>query len=179
MRRGWREAGRPLLARRSMLALLLGGGLVAGCGGKEEPPPAPSPPPPPLPPSPTVISLALKAQSDLNPDPAGVAKPLRVHVLRLASPTELLTADPLALTTDPRAVLGGALIGVDSLILAPGSTEVYQRQLEDSVRFLAVVGAYRDPTANWRAVVEVPKNATTLFDAELDARGVALRKAGI
>jgi type VI secretion system VasD/TssJ family lipoprotein len=152
-------------------------GLVAACGKKEPPPPPP--PPPPLPPPPTVVSLTLKARSDVNLDPSGVAKPLQVHVLRLASPTELLTADPLELATDPQATLGKSLLGFDTLVLSPGSTEVYQRQLEEGVRFIAVTGSYRDAAANWRAAVEVPRNATTLLEAELDARGIAVRKAGL
>ncbi|BCX16630.1 MAG: hypothetical protein KatS3mg117_0312 [Geminicoccaceae bacterium] len=147
-----------------VFALALG---LAACGGK-----------PPPPPPPTVVSLTLKAGPDVNPDAAGVAKPVRVRVLRLKTGRSLPEVDFFALDKDPEKALGRDLDGADEIVLAPGGTQVWQAKLPDDVKVVGVVAAYQrlDGVA-WRAWKEVPRNVTTLLEARLGAKGVELAEA--
>jgi type VI secretion system protein VasD len=171
--------GKGMIRRRVLLrwACCGAGAILAGCGSDEEPPPAPAPPPPPMP---TVVSLTLTATPDVNPTETGEARPVGVRVLRLASVDDFLETGFFELDSDPKGVLGDDLIAEDTFTLAPGSTQIYQRQFEDDARFVAVMAAYRDiESANWRGFFNVPRNRTTLLTADLNATGLSLREAGL
>jgi len=73
--------------RRDLL-LLLGATALAPLGAchKKPPPPPPAPPPPP---PPTLVSMAVKAAPDVNPDLSGAPQPVRVRVFQLTSPDRL------------------------------------------------------------------------------------------
>lgn len=142
--------------------------VLAGCGGG----------PPPPPPAPTLVSLTLKATADVNPDAAGIAKPVKVKVLQLATGGSLPTADFFALNGDVEKALGKDVKGVAEFVVAPNGTQVWQGKLDEGVKVIGVVAAYfAYDKVNWRAWKEVPPNATTLLTAELSAQGVALREA--
>ena len=69
---------------------------------------------------------------------------MSVRVLRLASVDDFLETGFFELDSDAKGVLGGDLIGEDAFTLAPGATQIYQRQFEEDARFIAVMAAYRD-----------------------------------
>jgi type VI secretion system protein VasD len=148
--------------------------LLAACGGDEPPPPpAPSPPPPP-----TIVSMTVKASADLNPDADGVAKPLRVRILKLANGNTFAEADFFALNGNLGKTLGGDLKGTEELILTPGSTQVWQAKLDDDVKVLGVMAAYHAiDQAQWRTWKEIPRNTTTLLAADFGRAGIVLREA--
>jgi type VI secretion system protein VasD len=126
------------------------------------------------------VSLTLRAAPDMNADETGTGLPVQVRVLLLASANELMEADFFALDADPAAVLGKALVAEERLVLAPGRTEVWQRRLDEGVRFVGIVAAYRDiDNVQWRAFAEVPREQTTLLEAWFERTGVSLRKAGL
>jgi type VI secretion system protein VasD len=159
--------------RGRLLATLGALVLLAACGGDELPPP-PAPPPPP----PTIVSLTLRASADLNPDASGVAKPLRVRVLKLASGNTFAEADFFALNGNLEKTLGSDLKGTEELVLTPGSTQVWQAKLDQEVKVLGLMGAYHAiDQAQWRTWKEIPRNATTLLAAELGRAGIVLREA--
>ncbi len=146
-------------------------GLLVACGGGKSPPP---------PPPPTLVSVSIKASTDVNPDASGAAKPIRVRVLKLKSAGSFAEADFFALDKDPAKVLGGDLLGMDEFIVAPGGTQVWQAKLDDDTHTIGVMAAYYDiDKTQWRAWKDVPKNATTLLTADVGAKGVALREAGL
>lgn len=166
-----------MIRRRVLLrwACCGAGAILWGCGSDEEPPPAPPPPP-----MPTVVSVTLKAAPDVNPTESGEARPLSVRVLRLASVDDFLETGFFELDSDTKGVLGGDLIAEDTFTLAPGATQIYQRQFENDARFVAIMAAYRDiESANWRGFFDVPRNQTTLLTADLKATGLSLREAGL
>lgn len=155
------------MKRRPLLPLLLLA-ILGACGGK----------PPPPPPPPTVVSLTLKATADVNPDSSGAAKPVRVRVLQLASGRSLPEVDFFAVDKAPAKALGRDLKGVEELVLAPGGTQVWQAKLADEVKVVGVVAAYQQiDKVQWRAWKEVPRNTTTLLEAQLDAKSVKLAEA--
>jgi type VI secretion system protein VasD len=154
------------MRRRPLLALAL---LLAACGGGEPPPP---------PPPPTIVSLTLKADPDVNPDPSGAPKPIAVKVFQLASPASFMSADFFTLDADAQAALDGDLVAQESFVLAPGGTEVYQRELKPEARFIGLAASYAQiDQAGWRAVIEPPPHQTSLLQGRLGARGLTLRTA--
>jgi type VI secretion system protein VasD len=144
------------------------GPLLGACAG--DPPP---------PPPPTVVGIELGATPDVNPDGTGIAKPLRVRVLRLASTQAMAQADFFALDADPAAALGKELVGFDDFVLGPGATTTYEREVEPEARQIAVMGAYFliDRT-QWRAWAPVQRNITNLFEARFGPDGVTLTEVG-
>ena len=68
----------------------------------------------------------------------------------------------------PPAGLGqGACEGVDEFVLAPGGSRSGSASSTTTRAFIGVMAAYRDiGTAQWRALFEVPRNQTTLLEAE-------------
>jgi type VI secretion system protein VasD len=172
-----RVDGKGMIRRRLLLrwACCGAGAILWGCGSDEEPPPAPPPAP-----MPTVVSLTLNAAPDVNPTESGEPRPVSVRVLRLASVDDFLETGFFELDGDAKGVLGGDLIAEDTFTLAPGATQIYQKQFEDDARFVAVMAAYRDiESANWRGFFDVPRNQTTLLTADLKADGLSLREAGL
>jgi type VI secretion system protein VasD len=154
----------PYPSRRTLLGLLAALP-VAACSK-----------PPPPPPPPTVLALTLAAAPGVNPDPSGAARPVMVRVYRLGTVGNFMAADFFALDQDAAGVLGRDLVAVDEVFLAPGTTEVYQREFEPGARFVGVVAAYRDiGQAAWRAFAEVPREKTTLLTADLGPAAVAIR----
>jgi type VI secretion system protein VasD len=168
--------GQGMIRRRVLLrwACSGAGAILWGCGSDEEPA---APPPPPLP---TVVSLTLKAAPDVNPTEGGEARPVSVRVLRLASVDEFLETGFFELDADTQGVLGDDLIGEDAFTLAPGATQIYQRQFEEDARVVAVIAAYRNiDGVNWRGFFDVPRNRTTLLVAELKADGLSLHEVSL
>ncbi|HET6470108.1 MAG TPA: type VI secretion system lipoprotein TssJ [Geminicoccaceae bacterium] len=160
---------RPFLALALLLAACGGNLLLAACGGGEPPPP---------PPPPTIVSLTLKADPDVNPDQGGAPKPIAVKVFELASPASFMSADFFTLDADAEGTLGGDLVGQESFVLAPGGTEVFQRELKPITRFIGLAASYAQiDRAGWRAVIEPPQQQTSLLEGRLGARGLTLRTA--
>ena len=127
---------------------------------------------------------ATSAADHRQPDPQGgtgrqcradgAGRPVQVRLLKLATVNDFMEADFFALDADPAAALGKALMGEEKLTLGPGQVQVWQREFEDEARFVGVMAAYRDiGTAHWRAFAEVPRNQTTLLDAEARRRPVS------
>jgi type VI secretion system VasD/TssJ family lipoprotein len=139
---------------------------LAGCGGEAPPPP-------------TVVGIAMRATSDVNPDGTGAAKPLRVRVLRLTNTQALAQAEFFALDANPMRVLGQELVGFDDFVLAPGGTLAYEQEFEPTARHVGVMGAYYAiDRAQWRAWAPVARNVTNLFAASFGPAGVQLAEAG-
>jgi type VI secretion system protein VasD len=164
-----------MISRRFLLrwASYGAGALLWGCGSDDEEAPPPAPPPP----APTILSMTLEAAPDVNQTAEGEARPVTVRIFRLASVDEFLETGFFELDSDAGGVLGDDLIGEDVFTLAPGATQVYQRQFEEDARFLAIIAAYRNiDDVNWRGFVSVPPNRTTLLNAELNAAGLSLQE---
>jgi type VI secretion system VasD/TssJ family lipoprotein len=122
--------------------------------------------------------MTLKAAPDLNPDATGVAKPLRVRVLKLANGNAFAEASFFALNEGLEKALGGSLTGVDELVLTPGGTQVWQTKIDDDTKVIGVMAAYHMiDQAQWRTWMEIPRNTTTLLTADFGRAGVTLREA--
>ena len=163
--------------RRDLLLLLGATALspLVACR-KKQPPPPPAPPPPP--PPPTLVSMAVKAAPDVNPDLSGAPQPVRVRVFQLTSPDRLTQATYFQLDKDPKAALADTFKAVDEKVLRPGETWSYRAKPDDAVRFVGVVASYQDiDHASWRALKDIQRNATTFLDADVGAKAVTIKDA--
>jgi type VI secretion system protein VasD len=162
------------LRRLTVGIILLG---LAGCGSDEPPPPPPAPAPPP---APKIVSLTLKAATNVNPSVDGMPSPVVVRIYQLSGVTGFAESDFFRLQQDTNGALGAELVESESFVLPPGAVAVYQRQLGDEVRFLGITAAFRDISAGkWRSFQPIPPETTTLLEADISGTEVIMRKSSL
>lgn len=151
------------------LFLALCATVLAGCSGKK----------PPEAPKPVVLDVATVASAGLNPDSEGRPSPLVVRIYALRALAEFEKADFFALYEKDEQILAADLVKRDELILKPGLTTMFQREFPPEVKFVAVMGAYRDvERSSWRATLPLPPGAkgTIAINAEANAVSLTLEK---
>ena len=134
------------------LALSLAGvaALLVACGQKKDTP------------QPTFANITLQAAADVNPDVDGRPSPIVVRVYYLTALDAFRGADFFALFEQDEAILADKLVNKEELQLAVGEQRSFTRPLNDRVRYIGFLGAYRDiEQARWRATVEILPNRTT------------------
>ena len=115
--------------------------------------------PPPPPPVPPVLTLMLQGGMNENPDAAGQANSVAVHLFQLTSPAHFATADVFSLLEKDKATLGEELAASETVLLAPGETVTLTRPLKPGVQLLGAVVAFRDiDRATWRVSAPVKPN---------------------
>ncbi|NML18270.1 type VI secretion system lipoprotein TssJ [Azohydromonas caseinilytica] len=135
---------------------------LGGCAGK-----------PPPPPPPTLVVGSIEAAADLNPSISRRPSPLLVRVYELKSATAFNNADFVSLYQRDQAELGADLVAREEFMLAPGSSRPIERTLAPEVRFIGVLGAFRDlEHATWRSVLPVEPNRTQ--QVRIQAQGLRL-----
>lgn len=149
-----------MIARRSFL-LGTGALALAGCGGK--------------PPGPTTVALSFTGGAGMNPGPDGSDRPVTVSVLRLKDLGAFSGADYFALSGDPAAALGGALVGMSQVAVPPGGTAALDVAFEPEAAFLGLVALVRDPNGKvWRASAPVVPHKAATGKVTLSPGGVSL-----
>lgn len=136
------------------LAALLGGGACAK-----------APPPPALPPitiaappeARTKSAMTLVASADTNPDRSGRPSPIVVRVYQLKTDAAFKGADFFALYDDDQKVLGAELISRDEFVLNPSERKTIDVTVSRDARFIGALAAFRDRTAESRALVLAPR----------------------
>lgn len=150
------------------LGLVLCTVLMVGCFGKK-------PPPVPEPPKPSKLELSAVASADLNPDASGRASPLVVRIYALRSLAEFEKADFFALYEKDEQVLAADLAKRDEFVLKPGESVLQPREYPPDVRFIAVMGAYRNvEKSTWRATAKLPEGASGVVRIEAGQKAVAI-----
>lgn len=135
---------------------------TAGCGVFGKPKPEPPPPPP------TRYSANISASPDMNLDLDGRPSPVVVKVFELKKATAFQSADFVPLFEKPQDALGGDLVESDELLLAPGETRMLEKAAEANVAFVGLVAAFQHiDGAEWRVVLPLPPNATSIFEVRL------------
>lgn len=131
--------------------------------------------PPPPPPKPTILRISLAVDPKANPDASGRASPVVVRLLELKSLAAFQSADFFSLFDRERESLGNDLVAKEELILQPGDSRQFQRELQPDTRFLAVLAAYRDiERSRWRASIPVMLNETTPVTISLRERDISI-----
>jgi type VI secretion system protein VasD len=129
---------------RGCAAALLACTLVlAGCAGSSAP-------------KPTKVEGTIVGADGLNLSVSQRPSPLLLRIYELRSATAFNQADFMSLYQSDQATLAADLVAREEIMLQPGETRPFTRQLAADTRFIAVVGVYRNlERATWRAVVPV------------------------
>jgi len=139
---------------------------LAACGGapaKEDKPPAPAP----------VLRVAVAATADANRGPGGQALPIVVRLYELKAQGAFSGADFFSLYDREAKTLGGELIAREELTLTPGQTRQIVKPLDPQVRYLGVLGAFRDvDRADWRALVPLVAGQDNNLDVAVGAKAI-------
>ena len=123
------------------------------------------------------IRLSLEGASRLNPDERGESLPTSVRVLQLKSRAKV---EGLALTEligDPKELLGDELLGVDELVLEPGSSVDKVIARAEGARVVVVAMLARLPAGSaWREIVDLgDTHGTTQLSFVLEEYRIARR----
>lgn len=146
-----------LVSRRNLLSAGLCV-MLAGCGGK-----AVTPPPPP-----TVVQLTVTADAGVNPDARGRATPVVVRYYLLGNSGPFEAADFFSLFDGDEKTLGATLVSREEVTLRPGDSISSRLSPQAEAKSLGVFVAFRDPNkTQWRAVVPVPANKTTVYSVSV------------
>lgn len=101
-------------------------------------------------------SLAISADSRLNPDDAGDSLPTRVRVLQLTNARVLDEIDFEDFWGDPKSALGPALIADSEITIFPGGREIRDFSLDPQAHYLAVIALVRRPIGkDWISVIDL------------------------
>lgn len=112
------------------------------------------------PPEDVTVKGSVEATDTINPDAAGRPSPVLVKVFQLGATDKFEAADFFALSESAEATLGADLLGVESILLAPGDTKPYDGEFDPGTRFIGVIAGFRDiHRAQWRDVVEMPEKS--------------------
>jgi len=151
-----------------MPGIALAAGLAAGLGGCGAPPPPPVPP--------TVVNLTLTTTADANPTPDNHGAPLALRVYQLGSAANFNAAEFFPLYNDDATALKTDLVVRENFLLAPGATKTETIMPLDTVKSIAVFGAYRDfQHAIWRAAADIAPHKTTNLTVTAGHDGITLK----
>jgi type VI secretion system protein VasD len=130
---------------------------ITGCAG--------APPPP----KPTVVAATLQATASANPDARKRASPLVVRIYELKSSAAFDAADFLSLYERDQATLAAEMGAREEFTLRPGDSKPWEKTVGPEVRFIGVIGAFRDiERARWKAIVPVKANARNVVTIRAD-----------
>jgi type VI secretion system protein VasD len=133
--------------------------LFSGCGSA----PAPKPP------KPSVVQANLQATASANPDLKKRASPLVVRVFELKSAAAFEAADFLSLYERDQATLTSEMVSREEFVLRPGETRPWSKTVAGEVRYIGVIGAFRDiEHARWKAIVPIQANTTNRIFIKAD-----------
>ena len=109
-------------------------------------------------PKPTqVTGGSIEGTAQLNPSVNKRPSPLVLRVYELKNATAFNSADFVALYERDKAELAADIVSREEIILQPGETRpVAAKTLAPEVKFIAVMGAFRDlERSQWRSVAAV------------------------
>jgi type VI secretion system protein VasD len=147
------------IKRRNILAAVLSGLLIAGCGTAAKI----------MEPDPPKVVIRIAASTELNPDMMGRPSPVVIRIYELKSDDIFNNADFFALYEQDTSILGDTMTGRDEMQIPPGEQAMIEKELDMESRYVGVMAAYRDlDNAIWRGIIETPLDETTYVDVMLD-----------
>jgi type VI secretion system protein VasD len=122
---------------------------------------------------------SIEATAQINPSVTKRPSPLVLRVYELKGATAFNSADFVALFQRDTAELGADLVSREEMVLQPGETRpVAAKTLAPEVKFIAVMGAFRDlERAQWRSVVTVLPGQKQRITIRADALSVSVTVA--
>jgi type VI secretion system protein VasD len=136
--------------------------VLAACGGQ-----------PPKAEKPLVLRIDVSAMGNANRGPGGQALPIVVRLYELKAQGAFSGADFFSLYDRESKTLGGELVAREELTLAPNQTRQIVKPLDPQVRYLGVLGAFKDiDRASWRALVPLAAGRDNSLDVVVGAKTI-------
>ncbi len=130
---------------------------------------------PPPPPPPTVVNAQVAAAADVNATPDGRGAPLQIRVYQLGGKATFESAEFFRIYNADAATLGADLVKKEEFVLPPGGSKALTISPPDTVKAIAVFGAYRDfPNVVWRATADVAPHKTVTLAITADKAGIKI-----
>jgi len=112
------------------------------------------------PPEDVEIKGSIEAVDSVNPNSLGRPSPLLVKVFQLGARDKFEAAEYFDLSDAAEATLGPDMLGVQSVMLAPGERRPYEGEFDPQTRFIGVIAGYREiHQAQWRSIIEMPEKS--------------------
>ena len=124
---------------------------------------------------PPQLEAIFVASPELNPDYEGQPSPLVVRLYELTNITEFNAASFFPLYERDTELLGADIKYREEIVMVPGETKEFKRELNMDTRHVGIIGAYRDlEGATWRASIETPINKTTEITITMVDHGITI-----
>lgn len=134
--------------------------LVEGCGG---------------PPAPSVVEVTIRANSNINPNPAGTPVSVAVRLYSLSARGRFESADVYSLMQREAQTLGAESLGAEEVVVRPGETRKVTLMPKPGVRFIGVAVLFRDiDRAQWRLVAPIAESGPSRFTISISGTRAAL-----
>jgi type VI secretion system protein VasD len=146
--------------------------LLTGCKS------APPPPPAALPPS--AAKVVITTTADVNPNRAGRASPIRLHLYQLRDAVKFQSVSFDELSAKSEQTLAAALLKSEQRTMQPNDGTTFDWPLEAPAQFIGVVAEYADlGVSRWRVVGAAPEGGFGAFhnhviNIVLNAQGAAI-----
>ena len=149
--------------RRLLIGAVPAAFLVEGCGG---------PPPPP------VVDVTIRANADINPNPAGTPVSVAVRLYSLNARGKFESADVYSLMQREAQTLGAESAGFEEVVIRPGETRKVTVMPKPGVRFIGVAVLFRDiDRSQWRMVAPIAESGLSKFALSISGNRAALVSA--
>lgn len=146
--------------RRLLLAAMPAALLAEGCGG---------------PPAPPVVEVTIRANSDINPNPAGTPVSVAVRLYSLNARGKFESADVYSLMQREAQTLGTESAGSEEVVVRPGEIRKVTLMPKPAVRFIGVAVLFRDiDRAQWRMVAPIAETGQSRFTISISGTRAAL-----
>lgn len=149
-----------MIGRRLLLGAVPAALLVEGCGG---------------PPAPPVVDVTIRANPDINPNPAGTPVSVAVRLYSLNARGRFDAADVYALMQREAQALGSEGAGFEEVVVRPGETRRVTLMPKPGVRFIGIAVLFRDiDRAQWRMVAPIAESGLTKLALSISGTRAAL-----
>lgn len=106
--------------------------------------------------APIKVSGRIVVDKNINLNILGNAAPIQLRIYQLRSKKLFLKENYTNLTTHASKTLKNDLIAVEKIIVRPGQTIKYAKQMHKDIRFIGVVAGYRNfKYREWKSVFTV------------------------
>jgi len=121
------------------------------------------------------VTVNVVGGAGMNPGPNGGDRPVMVLIYRLKSTGMFEQADYFALDANAAGTLGGDLLGMDAVVLAPGRRERQDITVEPEAAALGFAAFVREPASRqWKSTFAISPGSRLTINVALGRGGISV-----
>ena len=149
-----------MIGRRLLLGAVPAALVIEGCVG---------------PPAPAVVDVTIRANSDINPNPAGTPVSVAVRLYFLTARGRFDAVDVYSLMQREAQALGTESMGFEEVVVRPGETRKVTLMPKLGARSIGIAVLFRDiDRAQWRLVAPIAESGLTRLTISISGTKAAL-----